>query len=178
MVSASETIGGIGSYTWGSTQEMVADVQDWLDNPSDNFGWIALGNESMIQTTKRFETRENTVPANRPLLSVFWTTPSSVEDHNNSLPQRFELGQNYPNPFNPATTIAYALKENQFVSLKIYNTQGEEIATLVSAFQPAGYKTIIWDGLNQTGANVSSGMYIYRISAGKFTASRKMLFLK
>ncbi len=176
-VSASRSVGAIGFYVWGSTSQMVADVQGWLDNPSGNFGWLALGNESMSQTTKRFETRENPVPANRPILSVFWTGPASA-DEPHPFPQRFELGQNYPNPFNPETTIEYALKENQFVSLKIYNTLGQEISTLVNEFQAAGYKTVIWNGMNETGAYVSSGVYIYRITAGEFAASRKMLFLR
>jgi hypothetical protein len=58
-VSASQSVGAIGPYTWGSTAQMVADVQDWLDNPAGNFGWILIGNEAALGSAKRFETRES-----------------------------------------------------------------------------------------------------------------------
>jgi hypothetical protein len=69
-VSASQSVGAIGQYVWSSTQ-MVADVQSWLDNPATNFGWLMLGNEATNDTTKRFDTRESTIP---PVLTVVYTT--------------------------------------------------------------------------------------------------------
>jgi hypothetical protein len=68
-VSASQSVGGIGQYTWNSTQ-MVADVQSWLDNPVSNFGWLVLGDETTIATAKRFDTRES---ANPPVLTITYT---------------------------------------------------------------------------------------------------------
>ncbi len=68
--SATATIGGIGSYTWESTSQLVADVQSWLDNPAANFGWLILGDESSSQTTKRFASKDNGEAENRPLLVV------------------------------------------------------------------------------------------------------------
>ena len=68
-VSASQSVGAIGQYIWSSTQ-MVADVQSWVDNPATNFGWLVLGNETINDTTKRFDTRESTIP---PVLSVDYT---------------------------------------------------------------------------------------------------------
>src|SRR5438034_2532406 len=68
-VSASQSVGAIGLYVWSSTQ-MVADVQSWLDNPTTNFGWLMLGNESTSDTTKRFDTRESTIP---PVLTIDYT---------------------------------------------------------------------------------------------------------
>lgn len=73
--SATTQVAGIGYYTWGSTSQMVADVQAWLDNPSMNFGWIFVGNENQPQTAKRFDSRETTAAANRPLLTVTFTPP-------------------------------------------------------------------------------------------------------
>jgi len=72
-VSASTSAGGTGKYTWGSTAQMVADVQAWLDNPSSNFGWLLKGTEAGNQTTKRFDSRENSVVENRPVLVVEFT---------------------------------------------------------------------------------------------------------
>jgi hypothetical protein len=69
-VSATTSVGGIGSYTWGSTTQMVADVQGWLNNPSTNFGWILIGNESQPTTAKRFDTKENSTAGNRPTLTI------------------------------------------------------------------------------------------------------------
>ena len=71
--SASTVVGDVAFYTWGSTTQMVADVQSWLDNPGSNFGWILLGNESMSRTAKRFDSRENVTPANRPMLVIDYT---------------------------------------------------------------------------------------------------------
>jgi hypothetical protein len=69
-VSASRSVTGIGSYSWGSTAEMVADVQSWLDAPGNNFGWLLLGDEGTSRTVKRFDSREHITAANRPLLTV------------------------------------------------------------------------------------------------------------
>jgi hypothetical protein len=68
--SASQSVAALGSYTWGSTAGMVADVQQWLNNASSNHGWILVGNESVLQTAKRFDSREHDIAANRPALTV------------------------------------------------------------------------------------------------------------
>ena len=68
-VSATQSVGGIGQYTWSSTQ-MVADVQSWLDDPTTNFGWLVLGDETAIGTAKRFDTRESATP---PMLTIQYT---------------------------------------------------------------------------------------------------------
>jgi cytochrome c peroxidase len=72
--SASTMVGGLGFHTWGSTAEMVAEVQDWLDHPETNFGWLLLGNESTWQTAKRFDSRESFTPAGWPALIVDYVT--------------------------------------------------------------------------------------------------------
>ena len=71
--SADNTVGGAGRYTWDSTDAMVADVQVWLDDPSTNFGWLLLGNEGETRTTKRFDSKDNSLPANRPTLTIEFT---------------------------------------------------------------------------------------------------------
>lgn len=74
-VSASASVAGSGSYAWGSTSQLVTDVQGWLDDQSSNFGWILIGNEAASQTAKRFDSRENGTDANRPVLTVTYTPP-------------------------------------------------------------------------------------------------------
>ncbi len=72
---ASTTVQGTGLYTWTSTAAMISDVQSWLDNPAGNFGWIIIGDESQPLTAKRFGSRDNDIPGNRPTLTIFYTRP-------------------------------------------------------------------------------------------------------
>jgi len=96
-----------------------------------------------------------------------------VETESQNLPSEFQLAQNYPNPFNPSTKIQYEISENQFVTLKVYDILGKEVATLVNEEKQAGYYSVEFDG-----RELSSGMYIYMIQAGNFVGSKKMLLIK
>jgi photosystem II stability/assembly factor-like uncharacterized protein len=89
------------------------------------------------------------------------------------IPQGFNLAQNYPNPFNPTTTIQYLIPENGTVKLTVYNALGEAVRTLVNNYKEAGTYTI-----NFNASNLSSGIYYYRINAGEFSASKKMILIK
>jgi hypothetical protein len=89
-----------------------------------------------------------------------------------------QLFENYPDPFNPSTTIRYLLPENAHVTLRVYNTLGQLVTTLVDAEQAAGYHEAVWDGRNESGGTVASGVYIYRFAAGDFTETRTMLLAK
>jgi len=93
-------------------------------------------------------------------------------------PGSFSLGQNAPNPFNPTTTISYDLPQATEVRLQIYNVLGQNVKTLVDDFQEAGAHNVIWNGTDNTGTQVASGIYFYRIEAGSFTDTRKMMMLK
>lgn len=100
--------------------------------------------------------------------------PVGVE-HNESfsLLKNFSLFQNYPNPFNPITVIRYSLPKHSHVTLEIYNILGQKVATLVDGKQKAGYKTVRWNA-----GSFSSGIYFYRLQAGDFVETRKMMLLK
>ena len=100
------------------------------------------------------------------------------QNHHAGLPNKFFLHQNYPNPFNPTTTIRYDLKDNARVYLKIYNILGQEIRTLVNEEQTAGFHSVLWDGKNNAGVHVTSGLYFFKIVAREFSQTRKMLLLK
>ncbi len=95
-----------------------------------------------------------------------------------SIKLKFNLYPNYPNPFNPSTVIGYQLEVNTKVNLKIFNTLGQEVRTLVNEHQSAGYKRVFWDGRNNHGTAVGAGVYIYRLQAGSFVQSRKMILVK
>lgn len=94
------------------------------------------------------------------------------------LPIKYNLSQNYPNPFNPSTKFSYSLKDNVNVKITIYDILGRVIRTLVNEYQDAGYKSVIWDGTNNNGINVSTGLYIYKMEAGSFINTKKMMFIK
>ena len=95
------------------------------------------------------------------------------------IPERFELVQNYPNPFNPQTQIRFGLPEQTRVRLTIYNALGQEVRVLADEEMAPGFYTLAWDGLTSRGAQVSSGVYIYRLhTSSGFTDTRRMLLLK
>ena len=94
------------------------------------------------------------------------------------LPSRPDLEQNYPNPFNPTTVIPFALPAGKEVDLAIYNVLGQKIRTLVKGPIAAGYHTLIWNGRNDAGHQVSSGVYFYLLETGQFRQTRKMLLVK
>ena len=173
-MAATASIGGLNSYTWNSTPELVADVQSWLDSPSTNYGWILIGNENESSTAKRFDSKENAIESDRPLLKVIYTPSIGVITRINDLPIRYDLKQNYPNPFNPVTNISYSIPLLGNVSLVIYNLLGEEVSRLVDDKQrQVGEYIASWDASNMT-----SGIYFYRLQAGDFVRTRKMVLLK
>jgi hypothetical protein len=105
--------------------------------------------------------------------------PTNIEDWiPQSEPIDFNLSQNYPNPFNPSTTISYQLPRSGKVELKIYNMLGQEVRKLVDENQAAGQYTVQWDGRNYNGKPVASGVYLYRLKAGEFVETKKMLLLR
>ena|GEM_PF-3540958 len=95
-----------------------------------------------------------------------------------SLPGKFALQQNLPNPFNAATTIAYSLEKASRVSLVIYDLLGRKVKTIVDEDFPSGNHTASWNGKNDYGADVATGVYFYRLTAGNQISSRKMVLLK
>ncbi len=104
----------------------------------------------------------------RPLSEVITDVESEVQ-----LPTHFSLSKNYPNPFNPSTSIRYGLPLASFVTLTVYNTLGQEVTQLVNGEQQAGYHDVVFRG-----DGLASGVYFYRLQAGDFVASKKLLLLK
>lgn len=131
-------------------REILRQTSSRSTNPNNLFGWGII----------------NTLAALNQILSI--------NDENEI--QSFTLFQNYPNPFNPSTVISYQLPVNGRVSLKVYDILGKEVATLVDEYKEAGKYEVEFN-VGQT-ISLSSGIYIYRLTAGNFTASRKMMILK
>jgi len=110
----------------------------------------------------------------------YFQTASGVKDETGSRerPSEFDLSQNYPNPFNPTTKIEFTLAKSGFVTLQIYDVLGRRVRTLVSEELSSGYKSVIWDGKNEDGKDVASGVYFYQLKVGDFSEPKKMLLLK
>jgi len=122
----------------------------------------------------------NTQGASNVTLSL---TPASATEVNSpekgqEIPRAYALEQNYPNPFNPTTEIRYDLPGSSRVTLKVYNLMGQEIKTLVDGVQAAGRHVAVWDGTDNLGRQVASGIYLYRLETHGFSAMRKMVLAK
>ncbi len=105
--------------------------------------------------------------------ALYTPEPVNLDEMDNGIPKMYALGQNYPNPFNPFTSISFALPKAGNVSLKIYNLLGQNVATLLDMYKPAGYHKVIFDG-----SRLSSGVYYYRLQADGFVQVKKMLLVK
>ena len=110
--------------------------------------------------------------------------PSTGVDEAGGIPKTFELAQNYPNPFNPTTIIRFGVPVQSSVSIKVINILGQEVVTLVNDVKSPGFYNVQWEGNNQLGLKVASGVYFYRIEAtasdksNSFVSLKKMLLLK
>ena len=111
---------------------------------------------------------------------INFNVSTAVEDEEEitQRPTEFELYQNYPNPFNPGTQIKYTLKKTGHVTLYIYNVLGEKVKTLLDQDQHAGFYRIDWDGKNDNGKPISSGIYLYKLEVNGFSEAKTMLLLK
>lgn len=93
-------------------------------------------------------------------------------------PKGFRLEQNYPNPFNPTTVIGYSLSVVRFLNLTVYDISGRRVQTLVNAIHLPGNYSVDWNGQDEAGQQVASGLYFYRLSSRAFQQSRRMLLLR
>jgi hypothetical protein len=142
-----------------------ADTDPPIDNRSMYYltssGWVAIAGVDIMVT------------------AYVSDQPVGVEDNDDvQIPFTFDLKQNYPNPFNPSTIITYQIPQSELVTLEIYNALGEKVRTLVNQIQETGYYQIEWDGKNNFGNQLSSGIYLYRITAGNYVKVIKMVLLR
>jgi hypothetical protein len=110
----------------------------------------------------------------------YFADPSTavVETHTDEQPAAFTLEQNYPNPFNNSTVIHFVLPQQQKVDLAVYNLAGQRLATLTTGVHAAGVHTLHWDGRDHANRALASGLYLYRLDAGQYTTTRKLLLLR
>lgn len=102
----------------------------------------------------------------------------SIIENNISIPEEISVKQNYPNPFNPTTTIEYQIQKSDFVTIKVFNSIGQLVNTLVNESKQSGEYSVIFNGRNESGQTVASGVYYYQLQVGDFVSSKKMILLK
>ena len=134
------------------------------------YPWLQF--ESLEYTTSNFE---NTYPAAfaEGLNYIFNDLPTGSEENLSTVPKEYQLEQNYPNPFNPSTTIKFTISDLRFTTLKVYDLLGREIATLVNEEKPVGSYEVKLDA-----TSLPSGIYFYRLQAGSFVETKKMVLMK
>lgn len=156
-----------------------------VDNPGTGSNYCTVGIEKHTQTVGLTYTHANTYPPTATTLQAelaikFTTIPPdshvSSNDEINALPP--QLGQNYPNPFNPSTTIAFSTMQTGRVKVNIYNLKGQLVKTLMDSEVPAGKHSLVWNGIDNQGTSVSSGVYFYRLETAHYTQTKKMLLMK
>nr|MBC8230313.1 T9SS type A sorting domain-containing protein [bacterium] len=173
-----------GSY-WKANFKNPGEVRFAFASTSEDTSHLEGNGELLLI---KFETLPNTTGKVSPLIldNVQLTNSLNITKIDGSitiLPERTLLMQNYPNPFNPETWLPYQLAADAPVTIHIYNQRGQFIRAISLGHQPAGVyinrgKAAYWDGRNNAGEKVSSGMYFYNLQAGKFTATRRMLIVK
>jgi hypothetical protein len=158
---------GTGKNRWGDYSGIA------LDPSNDDIFWVF--NEYALP-------RDSGTPPEDGRWGTAWASCSfgsvDIENKSNNYPDDFTLLQNFPNPFNASTQIRYHLEQRSFVKLQIFDVLGREVSTLVKERQERGEKAVVWNGLDELGHSVASGIYIYRIEASSFIDSKKMILMK
>jgi hypothetical protein len=180
------TVSNDGGYTWITDTTSMQTHGCFIDQVTD-LGFSAAA-ALYMHTAEKFTTSGIDVSlltgadgaiTNTTQYHIRIPKPTSISvDENGLTVNEFKLAQNYPNPFNPTTTIAYDVKGNSKVTLKIYNLLGQEVRTLVNARQTAGNYKVDWNGKDNAGKAVASGVYLYRLEAGDVKLAKKMMFMK
>lgn len=155
-------------YTRKNTMSLPvgSDIFNTMGNVCTYDGYVAAMAVGMFTEAKLSETHYKMV------------AESTSNGEHISTPLTFSLNQNQPNPFNPSTQISFTIPSAENVSLVIYNALGQEVRTLVNEMKPAGRHSVVWDGKDDGGRMMTSGMYFCKITAGKFVDTSKMLLMK
>jgi len=146
----------LGQYVWpnffigDSWDEEIEHLKEWT---VARMTWMDENIETMSQTMSNIAT-------------------------NKQIPVEYTLEQNYPNPFNPSTTINYSATTDSHISLKVYNSLGQQVKTLVDDFQSAGHHAVVWTGDDDSGYAVPTGLYTYRLKSDAQVLTRKMLLIQ
>jgi photosystem II stability/assembly factor-like uncharacterized protein len=146
-------------------RQVTVDLSSYSNSQNLKLAWQYVGNDGDLVALDGIE-----------LVGFQFST--GIKDITENIPENFDITQNYPNPFNPVTSFRFSLPQASEVSVVVYDITGSKVAELFNGYQSAGTYEATWNGKNDLGSTVASGTYIYRIKAGKFIQSKKMLLMK
>lgn len=164
-----------GPYQWGSTPEMVAVVQSWVNTPATNFGWMLRGDEAVTPSARRFLTREAANAPGRPHLIVTYAS-LSASDLPPAHTLRFDPA--VPNPFNPSTTLRWDAPAAGFVRITVWDARGAVVARPFEGVLPSGPQTLVWQARDARGKTLPSGVYVARLEHGSQTRSQRLVLVR
>jgi hypothetical protein len=154
---------GIQSQSMNAAGQIVRTM--WF-----GFSYMYVRDEEPTQSTIRFEIAKDVLS---------WMNNATRDPFTGvSTPPVYRLAQNFPNPFNPSTSITFDMPEKGLVAIRVYNVAGQLVRTLFEGEKDVGTHVVIWDGRNNVGANVVSGVYFYKMETKGFSKTRKMLLLR
>jgi len=172
-----------GQLSFIDSSEGPISRQAWsMDKSKVAFGGRrSFGSSSPPPTIKVYDFLNDTIVALSDTAEpLFWLGGQDlgIKNRPDVMPSNYFLSQNFPNPFNPITTVRYELPEDSFVDVTIYDMLGNVVNNLINTNQSSGYKSVQWGATNNQGEPVSAGVYIYKIQAGDFVDTKKMILLK
>jgi len=158
----------------------------YINQNTGSGGWVSLGQQTFPANAeievRVIDTGNSTVGpvirADAVKFSLIQEVSGVDDEFDENLPTQYKLSQNYPNPFNPTTKIDFQLPEKGLVKIDVFNALGEKVKTLINSEYSAGYHSIKWNGTDRNGISVSSGVYFYRILAGDFVKTKKMIYMR
>ena len=172
LIITAQTQQPVDPVNWRELIPFLGDIEEWNAEDDAEGQSISMGEYKVSQAERQYISGDKKLNIKYRMVTVVDTQP---EDQ---IPKGFNLSQNHPNPFNPETTIEYQLPSPCHVELRIYNPIGQRIRTLFDGQQNAGVYKLIWDGKDNSGKKVGSGIYIYRIIANEFTEIKKMVLVQ
>ena len=200
MITRAFTLGNTGSFNfWAKTymnyglEEFRVLVSDGSTNPND---FVSISGPAPVQVPEEWTQYTYSLDdyANQTIrvaiqcvsndVFIFMVddveidAPGGTGSESNDVILVSALEGNYPNPFNPETTIAFSTKESGRVSLDIYNIKGQKVRTLLNDHRDAGSHKVVWDGKDDNGKSVASGVFFYRMKSGKYSSTKKMILMK
>jgi len=169
-----ESLNGLGEVQVVSVNDGIISIASAFDNAKFN-GTISLGFKLKgTNSVMNVEMLNADVVVN----NVFSAANSAAGITLKAVPVTYALNQNFPNPFNPTTTIEYSIPTSGHVSLVVYNVAGQKVRTLVNDSQSASFYKVVWDGKNDNGMTVGTGMYFYKLVSGNYSKIVKMTLMK
>ncbi|MGD1048947.1 MAG: FlgD immunoglobulin-like domain containing protein [Candidatus Krumholzibacteriaceae bacterium] len=185
-INSFDVLGATGGAQWAlkypdySGQQYCAAVQSQKTLPNGRLirtMWFGFSFMSMRDCSLEAPIIRNQI-AHSVLRNYLGAIGGAINITSTGTPRAYRLAQNFPNPFNPSTTIQYDMKEKGLVTLKIYNVAGALVRTLVDEVKNAGTYSLAWDGRNNAGTAVASGIYFYKMETKGFSATKKMVILR